>query len=98
MTQLIDNGMVTLASSMFDVNSQMQSKRWSKSLKRIINIPTPNAVYQYNSGMGGTDRMNQNINAFRVSITEKNGGGQYLHGCWMQVYKMLGFFDKCEEK
>ena len=56
---------------MFGANPQKQSKRWSKSLKRIINIPTPNAVCQYKSGMDGTDRMDQNINAFRVSIRGK---------------------------
>ena len=77
---------------MFGANSQKQSKRWSKSLNRITNIPTPNAVHQYNSGMGGTDCIDQNINTFRVS-QEKNGGR-----CWLQVYEMLGFFDKCEEK
>ena len=46
----------------------------------IINIPTPNAVHQYNSGIGDTNCMDQNIVAFRVSIREKNGGGQHLHG------------------
>ena len=43
----------------------------SKSLKRIINIPTQNAFHQCNSGMGGTNRMDQNINAFRVLIRGK---------------------------
>ena len=33
-----------------------------------MNISTLNPVYYYNSGMGGTDRMNKNINSKRRAI------------------------------
>ena len=39
-----------------------------KCSNRNVNIQSPFAVQQYNSGMGGTDRMDQNINAYRVAI------------------------------
>ena len=71
LTQWLDNGVVTLASSVFGTNPIRQSKRWSKMLKQNVNIQTPFAVQQYNSGMGGTDRMDQNINAYRVAIRGK---------------------------
>ena len=80
LTEWLDNGVVTLASSVFETNPIKQSKQWSKMLKPNVNIQTSFTVQQYNSRMGGTDRMDQNINACRVAIRGKNGGGAYLLG------------------
>ena len=40
-------------------------------LKQNVNIQTLFAVQQYNSEMGDTDRMYQNINSYRIAIRGK---------------------------
>ena len=73
------------------------SKRWSKNKREIVQIPTPNAVKQYNFGMGGTDRMDQIINAFRVAIRGKKWWWSIftwlldanLQNAWL-IFKMRG--------
>ena len=42
-----------------------------ENTEKNVNILTPKAVREYNQGMGETDRMDQNINAYRVSIRGK---------------------------
>ena len=50
------------------------------------NIQIPKAVCEYNLGMGKSDCMDQNINAYRIFIKrKKNGGSLYFHGFWMLV-------------
>ena len=39
--------------------------------KKNVNILTPKAVREYNLGMEGIDRIDQDINAYRVSIRGK---------------------------
>ena len=92
--QWLDNGVVTQAISVFGINPQSNSKRWWKTQKKNVNIPTPKAVREYSLGMGGTDRMDQNMNTYRVSIRGKNGSGLCLHGFWMLVCIMLDYFVK----
>ena len=43
-------------------------KKWSK--KRIM-VPRPFAYGEYNKYMGGTDRMDENINMYRIGIRGK---------------------------
>ena len=69
-------------------------KKVVENTKKNVNIPTHKAVREYILGMEGTDCIDQNITAYRVSIRGKNGGGLYLHGFWMLVWEMLGYFVK----
>lgn len=69
--QWYDNKIVTVASNGFGVNPTLTVKRWSKTSNKIIQIQQPNAIAQYNKSMGGTDRMNQNINNYRIAIRSK---------------------------
>lgn len=66
-----DNSIVNMASNNTGVQPLMQVKRWSSSLKKHISITQPAVIGHYNRCMGGTDRMDQNINLYRVSIRSK---------------------------
>ena len=46
-------------------------KRYSQADKRVISVPRPNLIGQYNNYMGGTDLMDQNIGRYRISIRGK---------------------------
>ena len=70
-TQWKDNAVFTLASSLYGVEPLGTKKRWSKTERKHIYIDTPFVVCQYNKNMGGTDRMDQTINAYPVSIRGK---------------------------
>ena len=66
-----DKAVVTVASTLIDSGSSKTVKRWCKLEKAKISLPIPNTVHLYNSNMGGTDRMVQNINKFRIGIKGK---------------------------
>ena len=70
-TRWKDNAVLTLASSAYGVHPIGSKRRWSKAEKKNVYIDTPFAVCKYNDSMGGTDRMDQNINAYRISIRGK---------------------------
>lgn len=56
----IDNNIVTVASTWF-----------SRSENKIIQVPRPNLIGKYNSSMGDTDLMDQNIARYRIAIQSK---------------------------
>jgi len=66
-----DNNVVTMLSNCFGVEPLTQARRWSAADKKHVQIPMPHMVAQYNCFMGGTDRMDQNIAKFRISIRIK---------------------------
>lgn len=66
-----DNSVVTVASTRFAANPEGTVKRWCKTDKKHVQVPIPHAIYNYNRNMGGTDRTDQNVNAYRVSIRGK---------------------------
>ena len=70
-TRWKDNTVLTLASSLHGVELLETKKRWSETETKHIFIDTSFVACQYNKNMGGTDRMDQNINAYRVSIRGK---------------------------
>ena len=55
-----------------------QVKRFPKKERRNIQIPQPFAIGQYNSSMGGTDLMDENINRHRISMGEKKWWWNWL--------------------
>ena len=61
-----------VASTLIDSRSSKTVKRWCKFKKANISVPIPNTVHLYNSDMGGTDRIDQNINKFRIGIRGKD--------------------------
>lgn len=66
-----DNNVVTLASSAEGVLPLGSAQRWSSSQKKKIAIPQPLCIQQYNRYMGGTDRLDQNVGCYRISINRK---------------------------
>ncbi|GFR85206.1 PiggyBac transposable element-derived protein 3 [Elysia marginata] len=74
-----DNSVVTVASTGYGVQPLQKAKRWSREKKQFITIAMPNAVAQYNANMGGTDRMDQNLGAYRPTIRIKK--------CWWPIFR-----------
>lgn len=70
-TKWVDNNVVTMASTIHGVNPLSNVARYCKSERKKIKIAQPNMFTEYNKHMGGTDRMNQNIGAYRISIRGK---------------------------
>ena len=70
-TRWKDNAVLTLASTLFGVEPLGSKRRWSKTEKKHVYIDTLLVVCKYNDNMGGTDRMDQNTNAYRISIRGK---------------------------
>ena len=66
-----DNKVFHLISNVHDIEPVTMSTRWSNKQKKRISIPTPNAVTMYNRYMGGVDRMNENIQNYRVGIRSR---------------------------
>lgn len=67
----IDNNVVTVTSTCFGIEPVSLVKRYSQSEKRVIQVPRPNVIGKYNSSMGGTDLMDQNVARHRISIRSK---------------------------
>lgn len=61
-----DNNKVLLASTCFGAYPQEHIKRWSSKEKKIIYIPCPIIVRQYNKIMGGVDLFNQQMEYYRT--------------------------------
>jgi len=66
-----DNSIVNVASNHLGVQPLTSVNRWSSSMKKHIAIPQPALITKYNRGMGGTDRMDQNLNLYRITVRNK---------------------------
>ena len=66
-----DNNVVSLASNCHGVEPIGAAKRWSAAQKKRVEITQPFLVSQYNAYMGGVDRMDQNIGAYRITMRNK---------------------------
>jgi hypothetical protein len=62
----LDNGVVTLASTLAGVEPQDKVKRWSNSAKEHIDVDRPRAVQLYNNFMGGVDKIDFLISLYRI--------------------------------
>ncbi|KAF2889294.1 hypothetical protein ILUMI_16879, partial [Ignelater luminosus] len=58
----MDNSVVTVASNSLGENSVKSVKRFSSKEKNHINVLQPAVIGIYNKSMGGTNRMDQDIN------------------------------------
>lgn len=57
----LDNKVVTMASTSYGVAPVKTVERFSRTDKKIVNVPRPDVAMQYNKNMGGTDQMDNNI-------------------------------------
>lgn len=76
----VDNGVVSIASNNAGVEPIKSAKRYSQAEKKMIQVSRPAVFERYNMYMGGTDRMDQNISQYRISIRTKNGIGPFFRG------------------
>ena len=72
MTRCKDYSVVTVESNIHESTPKSNVSRWSSKDKKKVLVPLPHVIAQYNENMGGADRMDQNINVYRVSIRKKN--------------------------
>ena len=66
-----DNSIVTIASNHFGTEPVVKAKRWSSAEKKVIDVDQPRVIQAYNKGMGGVDRMDQNVSKYRISMRSK---------------------------
>ena len=88
-----DNNAITMASNVHGVKPVRKVQRYSRTDKKVISVRCPDTVSQSNKYMGGTDRMGQNVNAYRIGnlgYRVKNGGGPYSHRVSTLLCRMLG--------
>lgn len=66
-----DNRPVLIISSCDPVLPIREVNRWVSKEKKKVPVPQPYVIGQYNKFMGGVDRMDQNVNNYRVNIRSK---------------------------
>lgn len=70
-TKWVDNSVVCVASTVHGTNPVANVKRYSQKEKKHILVTRPALLEQYSKFMGGTDRMDQNINQYRINIRNR---------------------------
>ena len=86
-----DNSVVTLASNCQPVHPVGTSKRYSRSEKKMLDIPEPSLVKYYNKNLGGVDQMDQNIAYYRIQFSSKKWWAPRFILYQMLLFKILGF-------
>lgn len=76
-----DNRVVTMVSNTHAVDPVVPVLRWISTEKRKVHVDQPNVVRQYNIFMGGVDRMDQNVDNYRVGIRSKKWWWPVLMFC-----------------
>lgn len=66
-----DNNTVSVGSNCYGVHPIGQVRRYSHNDKKVISVPRPFVIGQYNSNMGGTDLLDEAISAYRIGIRSK---------------------------
>ncbi|XP_039284212.1 piggyBac transposable element-derived protein 3-like [Nilaparvata lugens] len=66
-----DNGVVSLASNTHGVQPIGKVERYSQAEKKTILVDRPNLVKIYNENMDGTDRLDENVANYRISVRGK---------------------------
>lgn len=89
-----DNRAVVTVSSCDTVTPIQNVSRWISKEKKKLPVPQPLVISKYNKYMGGVDRMDENIDRYRVSIRSKKWWwanfafaiDTSVHNAW-QVYR-----------
>ena len=66
-----DNRPVYVASNKYTGSATQTSKKWSRSEKKTVNVPTPDSVKQYNLSMGGVDIMDMMVSKYRTKYRRR---------------------------
>lgn len=70
MAQWKDNKVVTIASN-FEDNTISTTKRWCKDTKSKQNLPQPKIISNYNKYMGGVDKVDGLVAAYRSRMRQR---------------------------
>lgn len=70
LTQWKDNKVVTMATN-FEDTSVTSAKRWCRETKSKKNISQPKVIHNYNQRMGGVDKMDGLVAAYRSRIRQR---------------------------
>ncbi|KAJ8928627.1 hypothetical protein NQ314_018783 [Rhamnusium bicolor] len=65
-----DNNIVSMASKTYGISPLGEVKRYSQAQKKNFQVPRPLAIGEYNSSMGGTELMNENISRSSSRISD----------------------------
>lgn len=66
-----DNKVVTVASTLHGQQPMKKAQRYIKARNGRVDIDQPNSIAKYNQGMGGVDRLDQNIGAYMIGHRSK---------------------------
>jgi hypothetical protein len=78
LVRYMDNNVVTMASTKGGISPISKVRRYSQSLKKHVFVNQPATIVQYNTYMGGVDRMDENVAKMRVNIRGKKWYWQIL--------------------
>jgi len=67
----MDNAVVTMISTPCGTKEISHFKRYSQQKKTNILVQRPNLIAKYNTYMGGTDQMDQNLGCYRIGVRGK---------------------------
>ena len=66
-----DSKVVTVASTYAGVEPLQKANRFSSAQKKRISVDQPKVVQLYNNGMGGVDRLDQNLSCYMTNLRSK---------------------------
>lgn len=99
-TQWVDNAVCSVASTKYGKNPLDLASRYSRKEQKKISIQRPYAIHQYNTNMGGTDRMDQNVACYRITVRQQKWWWSIftwaidvtIQNCWLLKRKATGNF------
>ena len=75
------NKVVTIASVFVGKMPLRKAHRYVKAQNGRVEIDQPQSIFLYNKGMGGVDRLDQNISSYMISHHSKNWWGPVFLFC-----------------
>ena len=77
----LDNGVVNLVTSFLGPSLGKPARRWSGKEKKIVEVPYPDVVHQYNTHMGGVDLADMLISLYRIKLGTKKWYHHIVYYC-----------------
>ena len=65
------NGAVIMESNCFGSEPIQKDKRWDRKEKKEVSVDMSYVVHKYDTSMRDTDRQDQNVNKYKISIRTK---------------------------